>query len=93
MQNGDEASPSIILAGQDLLIKMFITLELRGIFCSNFVYYCILQNGDEASPSIILVNQALLVNMLIILEPCGAFGSNFVYLCVLTLSSHWYAKW
>ena len=42
MQNGDEASPSIILAGRALLIKMLITLELRGIFCSNFVYYCIL---------------------------------------------------
>ena len=23
-------------------MKMFISLELRGIFCSNFVYYCIL---------------------------------------------------
>ena len=42
MQNGDEASPSIILAGRALLMKMLIILELRGIFCSNFVYYCIL---------------------------------------------------
>ena len=42
MQNGDEASPSIILAGQALLMKMLITLELDGIFCSNFAYYCIL---------------------------------------------------
>ena len=42
MKKGDEASPSIILASQALLIKMFITLELRGKFCSNFVYYCIL---------------------------------------------------
>ena len=41
MQNGDEASPSINLAGQTLLMKMLITLELRGIFSSNFVYYCI----------------------------------------------------
>ena len=32
MQNGDEASPSIILAGRALLMKMLITLELRGIF-------------------------------------------------------------
>ena len=42
MQNGDEASPSIILAGQALLVKMLITLEPHGIFASNFVYLCIL---------------------------------------------------
>ena len=41
MQNGDEATPSINLAGRALLMKMLITLELCGIFCSNFVYYCI----------------------------------------------------
>ena len=33
MQNGDKASPSIILARQALLMKMLITLELRRIFC------------------------------------------------------------
>ena len=33
----DEASPSFILASQALLMKMFITLEPRGIFWSNFV--------------------------------------------------------
>ena len=100
MKKGDAASPNIILAGQALLMKMLITLELRGIFCSNFVFYCILTfsnrwyaNGDEASPSIILAGRALLVKMLIPLEPCGVFGSNFVYLCILTLSNHWYAKW
>ena len=32
MQNGYEASPSIILAGQALLMKMLMTLELRGVF-------------------------------------------------------------
>ena len=42
MQNGDEASPSIILAVRAILMKMLVTLELRGIFWSNFVYYCIL---------------------------------------------------
>ena len=42
MQNGDEASPSIILAGRALLVKMLITLEPHGIFASNFVYLCIL---------------------------------------------------
>ena len=36
MQNGDEASPSIILAGRDLLVKMLITLEPHGVFSSNF---------------------------------------------------------
>ena len=42
MQKGDEASPSIILAGQALLVKMLINLEPHGIFGSNFVYLCIL---------------------------------------------------
>ena len=41
MQNGDEASTSIILAGQALLVKMLITLELCGAFGSNFLYLCI----------------------------------------------------
>ena len=38
----DEASPSIILAGRALLVKMLITLEPHGIFGSNFVHLCIL---------------------------------------------------
>ena len=99
MQKGDEASSSIILAGQAFLVKMLITLEPHGIFVSNFVYLCILtlsshwyEKGDEASSSIILAGRALLVKLLITLEPRGAFGSNFEYLCILTLSSHWYAK-
>ena len=32
MQNGDEASPSIILDSQGLLVKMLITVEPHGIF-------------------------------------------------------------
>ena len=65
MENGDEASPSIILAGRALLMKMLMTIEPRGIFCSSFVYYCILTlsnrwygNGDEASPSINLAGSS-----------------------------------
>ena len=84
-EKGDEASPSIILVGQALLVKMLITFEPHGIFGSNFVYLCILtlsrrwyEKGDEVSPSIILFGQALLVKMLITLEPHGIFGSNFV---------------
>ena len=42
MNKGDEASPSIILAGRAFLVKMLITLELYGIFGSNCVYSCIL---------------------------------------------------
>ena len=42
MQNSDEASSSIILADRALLVKMFITLVPHVIFCSNFVYLCIL---------------------------------------------------
>ena len=37
-----EASPSISLASQALLVKMLKTLEPRGIFCSKFVYLCII---------------------------------------------------
>ena len=92
MQNGDEASSSIIRAD-------FITLVPHGIFCSNFVYLCILtlsshwyEKSDEASPSINLAGRALLVKMLITREPDGIFGSNFVYLCIITLSSHCYEK-
>ena len=42
LQNGEEASPSIILAGQALLVKVLITLEPCGAFGSNFVYLCII---------------------------------------------------
>ena len=42
MQNGDKALPSITLAGEALSVKMLIPLEPCGIFCSNFVYLCIL---------------------------------------------------
>ena len=42
MQNGDEASPNINLAGPALLVKMLITLEPHGIFGSNYVYLCML---------------------------------------------------
>ena len=42
MKKGNEASPSIILAGRALLVKMLITLEPHGILGSNFVNLCIL---------------------------------------------------
>ena len=42
MKKCDKDSPSIILAGQNLLVKMLITLEPDGIFGSNFVYLSIL---------------------------------------------------
>ena len=74
-------------------MKMFKTLVPHGIFCSNFVYLCILtlsshwyKKCDEALPSIILVGRALLVKMLITLEPDSIFGLNLVYLCILSLS-------
>ena len=38
MKKFDEASPSFILAGRALLVKLLITLEPDGIFGSNFVY-------------------------------------------------------
>ena len=42
MKKFDEASPSIILAGRAVLVKMLITFEPHGIFGSNFAYLCIL---------------------------------------------------
>ena len=39
MKKGKEASPSIILAGRDLFVKMLITLEPRYAFGSNFDYF------------------------------------------------------
>ena len=39
MQNGDEASPSIILAGQALFVNMFITLEPCGAFDVSLLMY------------------------------------------------------
>ena len=46
MRNGDEASPSIILAGLALLVKMLITLEMCGSFGSKIsllMYFNIVQ--------------------------------------------------
>ena len=45
MQNGDEASPSIIVAGQALLVKMLIPLEPHDAYGSNFVYLCIIHKS------------------------------------------------
>ena len=74
------------MAGQALLVKLLITLEPHGIFCSNFVYSCILtlsshwyEKRDEAPPNISLAGRAILVKMLIALEPGNAFDSNFEY--------------
>ena len=39
MKKGDEASPSIILAGRALLVKMLITLEPHYAFGSNYEYF------------------------------------------------------
>ena len=39
MKKGDEASPSIILAGRALLVKMLITLEPRYAFGLNYEYF------------------------------------------------------
>ena len=46
MLNSDEASPSVISAGQALLVKMLITLGPHGIFCSDFVMLITLKPHD-----------------------------------------------
>ena len=42
MQNGDEASPSIILAGQALLMKMLITLSVTVCYTADLYFVQIL---------------------------------------------------
>ena len=54
MQNGDEASPSIILAGQALFVKMLITLEPRGAFGSNVS----LMNSNIVQPLVTRLHRA-----------------------------------
>ena len=65
MQNGDVASPGIMLAGRALLVKILINLEPHGILGLNFLYLSFLilssQWYAQASPSIILASRALLV--------------------------------
>ena len=101
MQKCDEASPSIILAGRALLVKMLITFEPHGIFGSNFVYLCILTLSSHwyEKKNVTRLHRAsfwpvdfFFVKLLITLEQEGIFCSNFVYYCNLTLSSHWYEK-
>ena len=72
MQNGDEASPSIILAGRAHLMKMnhFFIFFFFIFFNTYVVKHCPatgMQNGDEASLSIILAGRALLKEMFITL--------------------------
>ena len=76
--NFDEASPRIIFSGRYLLVKMLITLEPCGAFCSNFADLCIIhhlatgmQICDEASQRIIFSGRSLFVKMLITLEQHG----------------------
>ena len=61
MQNGDEASRSIDLAGRALLLKILITLEPHGMVCfyqillASIFLHCPdtgMQNKDQASPSV-----------------------------------------
>ena len=62
-------------------VKILITLELYGMFISNFAYLFILvlsshpgmQNSYKGLPSIILAGQCILVKMLITLEMHGIF--------------------
>ena len=77
----DEASPSIILAGRALLVKMLITLEPDGIFGSNFVYLCFLtlsshwyEKRCRGFTEHHFGRSSSLVKMFITLEPHGIFG-------------------
>ena len=80
MQNVYEASPSIILAGLALLMKMRITLERRGIFLLKF---CILLYFNTVQPLVCetvtrlhrasILPVRLLVKMLKTLGPHGVF--------------------
>ena len=80
MQNTDEASPSINLAGRGLLSKIVITLESNRIFDQTLHTYtfkhCLdtgIQNGDETSPSLCPSGRGHLVKILTTLKPHGIF--------------------
>ena len=89
MQNGDEASPSIILAGRALLMKMLITLERQGIFGSNFVYYYIMfltGNWCHYFALISLVNEISILPLAlqrnIPQEEIYPFSQNYFQICL-----------
>ena len=44
MKKGDKASPSIILAGRALVVKILITFEPHYAFASNFEYFFFLSS-------------------------------------------------
>ena len=86
MKKGDEASPSISLAGRALLVKMLITLVPHGIFCSNFVYLCILtmsshwyEKRGQCFTEHHFGQSSSFLERLITLESPYAFGSIFEY--------------
>ena len=58
MLKGDNASPSIILADQALLVKMLITLEPRGAYGSNFEYLCILHSPATGIQTVTRLHRA-----------------------------------
>ena len=79
MQTGDEASPSIILAGRALLMKMLITLELCYILfkfcillCFNIVQSLVWETVTRLQRASIWPVK-LLVKMLKTLGPHGVF--------------------
>ena len=93
MHKGDEASPSIILASQAILVKMLIPVKPHGTFGLHCVYLCILTLSSNWYAKWLrgftehhLADRTLLVKMLITLGPHGIFCSHFVYLCILNIA-------
>ena len=59
MQNGDEASPSINLAGQALLVKMLMVYFHQILLAYKFLH-CLdtcMRNKDEASVQPVMVSE------------------------------------
>ena len=86
MKKYDKASSSIILADLALLLKMFITLVPNDIFCSNFVYLCILtlsshwyEKRGRGFTEHHFGQSSSFLERLITLESPYAFGSIFEY--------------
>ena len=79
MQNGDEASPSIILAGRAPLVKMLITLEPHGIFSSNFACLYISSSPEPKAQGELIVyqsNRRLSVCLSVCLAVCQHFPTR-----------------
>ena len=100
MIKDDETSPSIILAGRALLVKMHITIEPRYAFGSNFecffsffLFFYFFFSIFLFVVFFIFFFFSFFIHLSIFFFFFFFLFFFFEYLCSLTLSSYRYAKW